>query len=107
VTRRLIIGLCGAGLVLAGCGLREPLRPADGQSLPPAPALAKRALTPEELLAVPTEFRPLRVDEPLTRSERRPIDRFDLPPPDVAGATEGEPSELEEEPAPARANPPQ
>jgi hypothetical protein len=101
------IALSSAGLVLAGCGLREPLRPADGQTLPPAPALAKRALTPEELLAVPTEFRPLRVDEPLTRSERRPIDRFDLPPPDVGGATEGEPSELEEEPAPAPANPPQ
>jgi hypothetical protein len=107
VTQRLIMGLCGAGLLLAGCGLREPLRPADGQALPPAPALAKRTLTPDELLAVPTEFRPLRVDEPLTRSERRPVDRFDLPPPDVAGATEGEPSELEEEPAPAPGNPPQ
>jgi len=106
VTRRLIIGLCGAGLLLGGCGLREPLRPADGQSLPPAPPLSTRALTPEELLAVPTEFRPLRVDEPLTRSERRPVDRFDLPPPELGGAVEGEPSELEEEPAPATGTPP-
>jgi hypothetical protein len=105
MTRRLIMALVGAALA-AGCGLREPLRPADGASLPPAPALAKRILTPDELLAVPTEFRPLRVDEPLTRSERRPIDRFDLPPPDVGGATEGEPSELEEEPEPATGNPP-
>ena len=107
MSQRLIIALCGAGLLLAGCGLREPLRPADGQSLPAAPALSKRSLTPEELLAVPTEFRPLRVDEPLTRSERRPVDRFDLPPPELGGATEAEPSELEEEPAPAKANPPQ
>ena len=107
MTQRLVIGLCGAGLLLAGCGLREPLRPPEGQSLPPAPALAQRALTPDELLAVPTEFRPLRVDEPLTRSERRPVDRFDLPPPDVGGATEGGASELEEEPDPAPANPPQ
>ncbi len=93
--------------MLTGCGLREPLRPADGAALPAAPALAKRSLTPDELLAVPTEFRPLRVDEPLTRSERRPVDRFDLPPPEVGGATDGEPSELEEEPEAAEGNPPQ
>ena len=103
--RKLAFIALGAG-VIAGCGLREPLRPADGASLPPPPALAKRSLTADELLAVPTEFRPLRVDEPLTRSERRPVDRFDLPPPDVGGATESEDSELEEKPAPARANPP-
>lgn len=104
---KLILGLCASALLLTACGIREPLRPAEGQSLPPAPALARRALTAEELLAVPSEFRPLRVDEPLTRSERRPVDPFDLPPPDVGGATEGEPSELEEEPAPAEADPPQ
>ncbi len=106
MTRRLIFALAGAVLI-AGCGIREPLRPADGASLPAAPPLATRALTTDELLAVPTEFRPLRVDEPLTRSERRPVDRFDLPPPEVGGATEGEPSELEEEPEPATSNPPQ
>jgi len=106
VTRRLIFVSVGAALI-AGCGIREPLRPADGASLPAAPPLATRALTTDELLAVPTEFRPLRVDEPLTRSERRPVDRFDLPPPEVGGATEGEPSELEEEPEPAKSNPPQ
>ncbi len=104
---KLILTLCGAALLITGCGIREPLRPAEGQSLPPAPALARRALTAEELLAVPSEFRPLRVDEPLTRSERRPVDPFDLPPPNVAGSTEGEPSELEEKPQPAPANPPQ
>jgi hypothetical protein len=95
-----------ATFLLAACGVREPLRPAEGQSLPAAPALARRALTPEELLAVPTEMRPLRVDELITQSERRPADRFDLPPPDVGGAVEGETSELEEEPAPAT-KPPQ
>jgi len=75
-----------AALGLAGCGAREPLRPADGQSLPRAPALSGRALTPEQLLAVPSEFRPVRVDEPLTRSQRREPDRFALPPPDETGA---------------------
>ena len=100
MTTKAILGISLTSLLLAGCGLREPLRPADGQSLPAAPALARRALTPEELLAVPTEMRPLRVDELITRSERRPVDRFDLPPPDVGGAVEGETSELEEEPDP-------
>ncbi len=104
--RRLVVGLASASLIV-GCGLREPLRPADGQAMPPAPSLSTRALTTDELLAVPSEMRPLRVDEPLTRSERRPIDRFDLPPPDIGGATEGEPSELEEGPESAPADPPQ
>jgi hypothetical protein len=94
-------------LLMAGCGAREPLAPAAGQALPRAPALASRVLTVDELLAVPTEFRPLRVDEPLTRSQRREPDRFDLPPPDVPGVVEDEPSELDEEPEAATANPPQ
>ncbi|HEY0116343.1 MAG TPA: hypothetical protein VGB54_11520 [Allosphingosinicella sp.] len=101
MTGKTILAIGIAGLLLAGCGLREPLRPADGQALPPAPPLSTRALTPEELLAVSSEMRPLRVDEPLTRSERRPVDRFDLPPPDVGGEAEADTSELEEEPAPA------
>ena len=104
--RDVFIAALGGSALLAGCGLREPLRPAEGQSLPRAPALAQRALTPDELLAVPTEYRPLRVDEPLTRSERRPVDPFDLPPPDVAGSVQSNQSELEERPAPA-ATPPQ
>ena len=93
--------MLGTALVLAGCGIREQLRPAEGQAMPVAPALAPRALTSDELLAVSSEMRPLRVDEPLTRSEERPADRFDLPPPDVGGAAESNQSELEEEPAEA------
>jgi hypothetical protein len=101
-----LVFIAVAAAVIAGCGIREPLRPADGASLPAAPPLASRALTTDELLAVPTEFRPLRVDEPLTRSERRPVDRFDLPPPEVGGATEADRSELEEKPATAPSTPP-
>jgi hypothetical protein len=96
---KMVFGIAAGGtILLAGCGLREPLRPAEGQSLPPAPAHAVRALTVDELLAVPSEFRPLRVDEPLTRSERRPVDRFDLPPTDISGAADTNQSELEERP---------
>jgi hypothetical protein len=89
-----------AGL-LAGCGLREPLAPPPGGSLPPTPFAAERPLTTQELLAVPTEMRPLRVDEVLTRSEPRPSDRFDLPPPDLVGEAGPDISELEERPEPA------
>ena len=96
-----VIAILGAALMLAGCGLREPLRPAEGQSMPVAPALAPRALTSDEMLAVSSEMRPLRVDEPLTRSEERPADRFDLPPPDVGGLVESNTSALEEEPGEA------
>ena len=55
-------------LLLGACGLREPLRPAPGQSMPPAPSMANRALTTDELLR---------------RSEEREDDRFDLPPGDI------------------------
>ena len=98
---KLAVPVLGVAILLAGCGLREPLRPADGQSMPVAPALAPRALTSDEMLAVSSEMRPLRVDEPLTRSEERPVDRFDLPPPDVGGQVESNTSELEEEPGEA------
>jgi len=79
--RSLII--LGAALALAGCGLRQPLAPAEGQHMPPAPAMASRAMTTDELLAPPTIARPERLDELLQRSEERPDDRFDLPPGDI------------------------
>ncbi len=95
-----------ASLAIAGCGAREPLRPASGQELPRAPALSTRALTPEQLLAVPSEFRPVRVDEPLTRSQRREPDRFALPPPDEEGAQpEAEEGQETQEAGPATVPP--
>jgi predicted small lipoprotein YifL len=68
-------------VALAGCGGREPLRPAAGEQMPPAPAMAARAPTTDELLTPPPVARPERVDETLRRSEEREDDRFDLPPP--------------------------
>jgi hypothetical protein len=70
-------------LVLAGCGLREPLAPAPGQQMPPAPAMASRPMTTDELIAPPPIARPGRVDELLRRSEVRGDDRFELPPGDI------------------------
>jgi len=68
-------------LALAACGKRDALRPADGHSLPPKPATA--AIRPDvpALLTPPVETRPGRSDDVLRRSEERPDDRFNLPPP--------------------------
>jgi hypothetical protein len=79
MTRPLL--LAGALLVLAGCGQREMLRPPQGASLPPKPALAATTPTAAELLTPRTEERPERSDEVLVKSQERPDDRFDLPPP--------------------------
>ena len=76
-------------LALAGCGLREPLRPPPGQHMPPAPAMAARPMTTDELLAPPPVARPGRVDELLRRSEEREDDRFDLPPGDIPVDADG------------------
>jgi hypothetical protein len=68
-------------IVLAGCGSREALRPATGETMPPKPAMAAAAPTVDELLTPPAEARPDRSDELLKKSEERPDDRFNLPPP--------------------------
>ncbi|HEX8257027.1 MAG TPA: hypothetical protein VF589_05295 [Allosphingosinicella sp.] len=75
-----IATLAASLLLAAGCGGREPLRPAPGQSMPVAPAMAAAAPTTADLLTPPPIARPQRVDELLRRSEEREDDRFDLPP---------------------------
>ena len=73
-----------AAAMLAGCGLREPLQPPPGASLPVAPVGARDAPpTAEALLAHAADHPPARVDEIVRRSELREEDRFDLPPPEV------------------------
>jgi hypothetical protein len=69
-------------LAVAGCGGVSDLQPQAGKSLPPKPALAARALTAEELLELPPQADPRRVDELSKRGDVREPDRFDLPPPD-------------------------
>jgi hypothetical protein len=83
-----LLAMAGA-LALGACGLREPLRPAAGQQMPPAPPMAARAMTTDELLAPPPMARPGRVDELLRRSEEREDDRFDLPPGDIPVDSDG------------------
>jgi hypothetical protein len=66
---------------LAACGKRDALHPAEGHKLPPKPATASTQPTVDQLLTPPVETRPGRSDDVLRRSEERPDDRFDLPPP--------------------------
>ena len=66
----LLIVVLGAG----GCGRVADLQPAAGKPLPVKPLMARTTPTPNELLAIPTDFKPSRVDELVTRSQvRRPI----------------------------------
>jgi hypothetical protein len=68
--------------LLAACGNRVDLRPAAGESLPPAPVGRADAPTAEELLTRTPQQAPKRSVELRTRSEEREDDPFDLPPPD-------------------------
>ncbi|HEU4958119.1 MAG TPA: hypothetical protein VFT40_10905 [Sphingomicrobium sp.] len=69
-------------LVVASCGSVSDLQPQAGKSLPQKPALAARPLTANELLDLPTQADPRRVDELNKKGDVREPDRFDLPPPD-------------------------
>nr|WP_076072898.1 hypothetical protein [Sphingomonas montana] len=77
--KRMMLGLmvCAA---LSACGRREALQPAQGASLPVAPAQARVQPTVDELLTPTPSARPDRSEEVLRRSQERQDDRFDLPP---------------------------
>lgn len=78
-------------LLLAGCGREAGLRPADGHSLPTKPLTARETPTAEQLLTPPVYARPNRVDELVKRSQPRPADPFDLPPP-TGGSAPSQPA---------------
>ena len=79
MSRRLAIIL--ALTLVAGCGRREDLAPRTGASMPVKPATALSQPIVDDLLKPPTQARPNRVDDPLTKSVERPDDKFHLPPP--------------------------
>jgi len=79
--RRTRVIMVAAAVLLAGCGHVADLKPAPGQSLPVKPLMARTTPTPQELLTIPSYAKPDRVDELMKRSEPRPLDPFDLPPP--------------------------
>ena len=73
-------------LALAACGRTAELEPQAGKTLPQKPALASQPLTAEQLLALPPQADPDRVDELNKKGAPRRADRFDLPPPDGTAA---------------------
>ena len=81
-----IIAAAAAGL--GACGSIAPLEPRPGQALPIKPLMASATPNAEQLLTLPPNARPERVDELIKRSAPRRADRFDLPPPDGSAAPE-------------------
>lgn len=73
--------LAGTFLAIAGCGRQADLQPAAGHALPVKPLMARATPTVDDLLTPPPYARPDRVDELVKRSQPRPQDPFDLPPP--------------------------
>ena len=82
MTRTLNIALLVLGL--GACGQTAPLKSLPGQSMPVKPLMARATPGVDDLLALPPQAVPRRVDELLTRNQPRRADRFDLPPADGA-----------------------
>ncbi|GGE19123.1 hypothetical protein GCM10011529_27050 [Polymorphobacter glacialis] len=68
-------------LALAACGKQGGLTPVPPRPAPLQASDAIRPATPTEMLVLPPQSLPNRVDDPLLRSQDRPDDRFNLPPP--------------------------
>ena len=81
-----LIMLSAGCLVASACGQMAELQPAPGEPLPVKPLLARTTPTAEQLLTLPTNADPERIDELVKRSVPRAPDRFDLPPPDGGAA---------------------
>jgi len=67
-------------LALSACGVRRDLKPAAGNTLPPAPYGREQPREPNALLAPHVQAAPTRQVELRQRSEERADDPFDLPP---------------------------
>ena len=80
MTKRFHIALMT--LALVGCGRTADLEPQAGKSLPQKPALASAPLDADQLLTLPPQAAPNRVDELNKKGDVRTVDRFDLPPAD-------------------------
>ena len=68
-------------LLLAACGKQGDLAPVAPRPAPVQAAGSLRVPTPEDMLVLPQQSAPARVDDPVQKSQERPDDRFNLPPP--------------------------
>ncbi|HEY0269918.1 MAG TPA: hypothetical protein VGC10_02900 [Sphingomonas sp.] len=78
--RRRILVLAALAL-LAGCGKKVILKPADGHTLPPKGKTSALTPTVNDLLTPDRQAQPGRDNELVNRSKPLQPDRFDLPPP--------------------------
>lgn len=67
-------------LLLAACGKQGQLTPVPPRPAPVQAADTPRAPTAEQMLVLPPQSAPARVDDPVQKSQDRPDDRFNLPP---------------------------
>lgn len=67
-------------LLLAACGKQGDLTPVPPRTAPVAPAGVTTAPTAEQMLELPPQSAPVRVDDPVSNSQPLPADRFNLPP---------------------------
>ena len=67
-------------LLLAACGKQGQLTPVPPRTPPVAPEGALAPRTAEQMLELPPQAAPVRVDDPVSSSQARPADRFNLPP---------------------------
>jgi hypothetical protein len=89
MTRAALIIIVALGL--AACGQTAKLKPLPGQPMPVKPLMARVTPGVDDLLALPPQAKPRRVDELLTRNQPRRADRFDLPPADgISPPVEGD-----------------
>lgn len=79
---RTLLLFVALGSVLAGCGARRELLPAQGRSLPEAPYGRGDQPNADALLTPPVQAKPERSVELRSRSQDRDDDPFDLPPED-------------------------
>ncbi len=77
---RALVPAFGLALLIASCGKQGKLTPVQPRQ-PPMHAADTRALrTAEDMLKLPPQSQPQRVDDPVNKSQERPDDRFNLPP---------------------------
>ena len=77
MTARLVIVVL---LALAACGKVGKLTPVASNTPPPKPVAMSVAPVPEDMLRLPPQSQPNRVDDPVEKSQERPDDKFNLPP---------------------------
>jgi len=77
---RIRFAFLGVMALVSACGAKRGLEPPHGQ-LPPKPATANEAPNFQQMMTLPPQAAPDRVNDPLTKSQDRPDDPFDLPPP--------------------------